>query len=591
MPVTGGEIQAAGPLFALVDDAKVRGGYHSVADAAERDALEGSDFAKLGMMVFVRDVERVYVLTSGGWVLFVGAGGGGGGAGWIKITDVGPQTSEVVSAKVFQDPPYNTILQTAVASAETVAVAVKSSYPLVEVAGQPATLPPSADGGHYEGSVAVTASGVVTAVNFNGDGDAGAVDTMTLSVDAPPQLLSLSFAGTYPGLQTELKAGDTFLVTGTTDVPATHVQIADYGAGTSELIALPGAPTTSFTVAVTIADRGTVAQALPARVAAVNAVGAAGATRDTNAGGGSVDGVDVVTLNNLYPTVAFGAVTYPPTQAALKASESATVAVTTANVDGIAYSSPTGELAITGPSVDEPVKTVTRVSGTYNVSAPNLSAQALRAANDAWTSASTVVAVADAAAVVTVSEPAARLRSGGNDGTAAQDHVITVASDQQLISAPTLSAPAGTWQGAGFAGGPSSWTRALRVHDDDVKGVYAWGALSATNLAGVVTTVISGDANYELGGFVARTLVFDPFAAETLMNVRVTDFSKLAAGVFTATNQPALKQALGTAPVVANGWTIDAVGVKPTTVIWLDTPAANSNSSGTAAITGVEELA
>jgi len=38
-----------------------------------------------------------------------------------------------------------------------------------------------------------------------------------------------------------------------------------------------------------------------------------------------------------------------------------------------------------------------------------------------------------------------------------------------------------------------------------------------------------------------------------------------------------------------NGYTINAAGVKPTQVIWLDTAAAGSNSGGTAQITNVQE--
>jgi len=587
MPVTGGEIIAAGPYFPLVDDGKVRGGYRVVADNIERDALAGTDFAKLGMMVFVQGSGLVYVLTSGGWSLFAGGGGGGGG-GWVKIVDVSGQGAGVVSDKTYQDPPYNTILQTAVSDSEAVSVTLKSSYPLIEVAGVPATLPPSSDGGHYEGTVNVTDSGSLIAVNFNGDGDTGALDTISLTIEAGPQILSLSFTGSYPGTQTELKAGDSFQVTGTTDVPADSVKIHDIGAGVDQVIAF--ALSTSFTVTIVIADRGTSSQALPARVSAGNPAGAYGGTRDTDTGPGFVDGLGVVTLNNLYPTVVFGSVTYPATQTAIKDSEQASVAVSTSDLDTIFFDSPTSELSVTSPTADAPTKVVTRISGGYNVSTDNLRAQATRLANDAVTWDQTLVAIAHDQASITVSEPEVRLVSGGNDGTSPQDHVITVASDQDLAAAPTLVAPAGAWQGAGFAGGPGSWTRGLRVHDDDVKGVYAWGTLNAVNRAGVVTTAITGSNQYEIGGFVARTLVFDSFPSTTVMGVDVVNFSKLQAGIFTATSQAAIKQVVGTPPVVINGWTIDAAGINPTTVIWLDTPAANSNSSGTAAITDVQEL-
>jgi hypothetical protein len=328
-------------------------------------------------------------------------------------------------------------------------------------------------------------------------------------------------------------------------------------------------------------------------VAARNAAGAYGPTRDTNALGGTTDGVDLVNLNNLHPTVTFGTITYPALQGALKNSESATVAVTTANLDSIVYDSPNGDLSVTNPNTDETPKTVTRIAGNYNVSTNNLRGIATRNANAAQTTGQTVVYVAHVAASVGVTEPAARLRSGGNDGTAAQNHTITITSDQRLYSAPTLDngVGGGTWQGAGFVGGPSVWTRALQVHDNDTKGTYSWSNLVATNLAGIVTTSITGDTSYVLGGFVSRNLTFAAFSQTTTMNVAVVTYTKLQAGIFTATNQPALRNATqGDHSNILNTYTVDSIGTNPTTLWWNDVAAAASNSSGTAQITLVQEI-
>jgi hypothetical protein len=159
--------------------------------------------------------------------------------------------------------------------------------------------------------------------------------------------------------------------------------------------------------------------------------------------------------------------------------------------------------------------------------------------------------------------------------------------------APLLDADSGGSRGTFvgvFIGGPQVWTRTLQVADTDEKGTFTWEALSATNLAGIVTGSITGDAQYTLGGFVARSLTFAAFATQTAMNVEVADFSKLQAGIFTATNQTALKQPIGTPPSITDGYTIDALGINPTQVIWLDSPAASSNSGGTAALADIEEI-
>jgi len=518
-----------------------------------------------------------------------------GGTGWIYIEDIrAPAGSQ--ADQVYQDSG-NTVLQSITVSDTALEVDVRSSYPLVNVGGVDAQLTRATGGGHFEGTVAVTIAGTgpIVATVKDPDGNDGSGDTCDITVELPPNITALSFTGGYPGApQTELKQGDAFGVTVTADKAFDQVEVIDFEACESQII--PVASSTSAVVSATIADRGDTAVLRPARVRVRDSVtGAWSATRDTNALGGSVDGTDVVNCNNLHPTVNVGSVSYPATQQALKGSESATVANTASDFDSIAYDDPTaGELSIANPSTFEASKSVTRVGGTYNVGTPNFRITANRAANDATTVDTGVVNIAAVAATVTVIEPAARLRSGGNDGTAPQDHEITIASDQELLNAPSLDpdlgGSRGTFQGAGFVGGPATWTRDLRVTDSDEKGTFTWANLVATNLAGIVTTAISGDTSYTLGGFVARNLTFAAFATQVAMNVEVVDFSKLQAGIFTATNQPALKQAIGTPPPVVNGYTINALGVNPTNVIWLDTAAASTNSTGTAQITNVEEV-
>jgi len=515
-------------------------------------------------------------------------GGGSGGSGWVKIADVSVPGG-TASDKVFQDAPNNTVLQSAKVTSLSIQLTVRASYPIVDVGGVLTTLPESADQGHYEGPVSVTLAGseavevtVQTANNLP-----GAIDACDFTVDLPPELLTLAFSGAYPGAQTELKEDDNFQIDGTTDKDIDRVRVLDYEACQLEEFAV--AVGTSFSVSGTIADRGNVAVARPARVQVRDATtGAWSATRDTNLGGGTTDGVDVVNCNNLHPTVSIlTPIGYPAGQQALKASESATVGVSAANYDSIVASSPNSELNITG---GPPSYTATRIAGTYNVTVANFRLVATRNANGAETIRQYVIQIAAVAMQLTVALPAARLRSGGNDGTSIQSHTITVNSDQEIQSfTMDPEAGGGVWSGS-WGGSATSRTRTLQVHDDDTKGVYTWQNVSAVNLALIPTTVIGTNPTYTLGGFVARSLTFAAFATQTAMDVEVVDFTKLQAGIFTATSQPALKQAIGTPPSVTNGYTINATGSKPTQVIWLDTAAAGSNSGGTAQITNVQEV-
>jgi hypothetical protein len=406
----------------------------------------------------------------------------------------------------------------------------------------------------------------------------------TFTVDSPPELLTLAFTGGYPGSQTELKAGDTFQLTGTTDKPATGVRILNYGAFVLDEISF--ASDTSFTVTGTIANKGTTLQALPARAQVKDASGAYGGTLDTNSGGGTTDGVNLVNLNNLYPTVVIGTITYPATQSALKGSEQATVAMTTANLDTIAYTSPTGELSIANPGTDEATKTVTRIGGTYNDSTNNFRASANRVANNATTTRNTVVDIAAVAATVTVSEPGSRLRLDGS-------YTITISSNQTLDTAPAMDEDipdAGTFAGS-WSGGPSNWTRTLNVATSDEPGTYTWQNLSVTNRAGIVTSTITGNDTYELGGFTAQSITFSPFSQTATLDIKVTDYSKLQAGIFTATNQQSTRNpTLGNQDDLLNTFTILALNTRPTTFFWNDQAAANSNSSGTAQLLDIEEV-
>lgn len=522
--------------------------------------------------------------------------GAGGGSGWVKVTDVDVPGGTATS-KVYQDSPNNTVLQSVTVSAVSITVSIASSFPIVDVDGSLETLDPAADGGHYEGDVSVTIAGTgplaVTAQTANGE--SGSVDTVAITLDAPPTILTLAFTGGYPGAQTQLKAGDTFQLAGTTDKNIDGVEIQDFGAMTGPDLQVVAAGM-SFTVTGTIADRGTSTQALAARVRVRDAVtGAYSETRDTNTGGGSVDGTNLVNLNNTYPTVTIGTITYPMSQGALKGSETATVGMTTANLDSIAFSSPTSELSITNPTTNEATKTVTRIGGTYNISTNNFRAVGTRAANGAQTTSNAIVYIAAVAAAIDITVPAARLRSGGNHSTSAQDHTITITSNQNLLSAPTLDADSGGNRGAfqgSFVGGPTVWTRSLRVDETvpDEKGTFAFENLSATNLAGIEQTTINSGSAYTLGGFVQRTLNFPAFDPLSTESVVLVDEAKLSAGSFSNGN-PAVVQPFGTADttdVGKEGWVAPTAASGSVRLRMLHSDIVSSNSTGLT-LTEVEE--
>jgi hypothetical protein len=490
--------------------------------------------------------------------------------GWLVVTDIEPTNpGDTVDNKTHQDTA-NTVLQSCRTSSLDVDVTVQASFPLVDIGSTSVELTRAADSGHYSGTFSVTLAGagdlVVQATGP--DGNSAAKDTVSVSYSAPPVVTALSFSGGYPGTQTEVKAGDVFTVAGTTDKNVDAIQVENSGAGAGQTIVL-GAPGTSFSESITIADRGDSTQALAARVRARDATtGAWSAYRATDELGGTTDGVDLVNCNDLYPTVdgiAKGGATghdwsptYPASQSALKGSESADVTAVVTDYNTIAYSDPTAaELSIPSPTSYSASKTLTRAGGTYNISTDNYQIAATRSANAATTTVSGNVAIAAVAATLQVAEATARVRSGAGSGA---NTTITVTANQQLYAAPTLTPAAnrGSFAGA-FGGGPTSWTNSLLVPDADNPAngsSNTWAAISGTNRAGIVTSAITGDDAYVVGGFTARTINFAAFTAESTETFPLTTEAKLSAGQFSNGN-PAVVQPFGTSDttdVGKEGW-------------------------------------
>lgn len=460
--------------------------------------------------------------------------------GWIYVTDLGGQSGGIVSDKIYQDTG-NTVIQSGTSDTTDITLDVKASYPLIWIASmsgttefnvQNATLPRAGDGSHYTGTVNYSLvsdapytikAEVTTPDHNNPDCGIGACDTVEVDFDSPPELLTLFFTGGYPGSQTQLKAGDTYQISGTTDKPANALRLLNTDAGISQTLAFTLG--TSFTVTMTIADRGTSTQALPAHAQARNASGGFGSTRTTDELGGAVDGTDLVNLNNLYPSFVDNGTTFPIGQTAFKGVEVGSQSTTVNDADTAAYTSPHGDFTITSPGVLATVKTITCTNpGDYNDSATNFRIVANRAANDADNTFNKQIEVADVAPTLTVTQPQTRLRAD----SPAVGYVITATANQNIAAAPVIGIPvSGVWTGGGFVGGPKIWTRTINIEDGDATGIAAW-TLTGTivNNAGTTSSSITGNEN--VGGFVSRQLIVAPWIVrQTEIGHSVVDTTKL----------------------------------------------------------------
>jgi hypothetical protein len=529
-------------------------------------------------------------LDVSGQIVEIGATGSSGDGidGGVWITDINPQSSGNVGDKSYSSD--GNVLDSCLTDTSALAVSVlalpgHTNYkPAVEIEGNPVSLSANPDKPLWTGTYNIQYNFADASITVHHED--GASWSTIVDADTPAVIQSADFVNGYPGTQTELKAGDTYDVRVQTDVAISSVIVDDYEAATGGTYS-PPSPTNDFTFIITIADRGNTTVARGLRLRVVKPTGSTSANYLTE-NQGSVDGKDLVNLNNTYPEISFTSIDYPVGQQAIKSSESAIVNHTVTDYNTINYTSPGGQLNITNSTIYEPAKNVDYSSGGYNINTDNFSISANRAANNAASSYSTVVWIANTPATLSVSH-ASKMRSGGNDGTSVQNHQIAINSDQRLLSAPDLiKDTGGTWAGTGFSWSPTAttFTRNLAVHDDESKTTYNWGSITGTNLAGIVTSTNSGTTQYVFSGFVVRTITVQPLLAgkANTINVEVTDYTKLSSSGSGQTltwtvKDLTIRSGLGdTADGQAETWSASGTGSNPTTIYILDTNALNSSS-------------
>ena len=547
------------------------------------DALQFREI-KAGSSQITVDVSNNLILIDAS--IDVPSPSGDGIDGGVWITDITPTSGGNVGDKVYSSD--GNVLDSCLTDTSTLTVHVlalpgHTNYkPVVSINSSPVSISANPDKPLWEGTYNIQynfADASITVLHED-----GANWSTTVDADTPAVIQSANFIGTYPGSQTELKAGDTMQINVVTDVAISSIVWDNTGALTSGSYVASG---TNNTFTVTIADRGNTTQTLGFTLRAIKSTGSTSLDYVSTVHG-TVELTDVVKLNDVYPTFSFTSVSYPATQGAIKTGESATMNHTVSDYTTLAYSSPTGELTITSPSTYQSAKNTTYLSGGYNITTNNFRIVANRSANNASATGNSIVWIANTPATLVVSEPAARLRSGGNNGTSIQNHTITInASGQRLLSAPDVTKDTGgTWSGSfSWSSSATTFTRTLQVHDNDSKATYNWTNATGTNLAGIVTTVAS-PGTYTLGGFVIRTIAVAAFGWQSNINVQVSDYTKLSSsGSGQSLNWAVIMGTRSTIGDVLQGqagkWSASGTFANPTTINILDKSATDSQSQAT----------
>ena len=504
--------------------------------------------------------------------------------GSIMIKDIVPQDedNEEVSSKTWIDVSGETVLDTCTTSTLDVIISIASSFPMCKINDTTIELDEATDEGHYEKDINFTLPADATDISVNlllPNDTLGAGYTTTIDIVSGPTLLVLHFTGGYPGSQTEMKVGDTFQITGTTDVPCVAARVLDFGACTASVQGFPSANT--FVITATIDTTGFTPAALAAKVQARNAAGAYGPIAVTTLNGGAVDGYNTVICNDTVPTFIDSDYTNDnnPGADAFKGTEEGTQSTVVADYDTVFYSSATGDFTITDPNTYNVDKIITLTNpGNYNDSVNSFKITANRVANDATEVFEKIIEVADTAPILTVTQPDASLRSEGT-------YTITVTSDQNLNGAPDLNiAVGGTWQGGGFAGSDKVWTRELLIEHDDARGTTAWTQVSPAENNAEIGASITGDN--VIGGFLEMEITFnhDPaWNLEPLENLSaIVDVTNLVcednAG-HALTYQAGVGDNPYTFTITDAGGTPDVNG---NYLRWTDLDAVGANVTGTA---------
>lgn len=530
---------------------------------------------------------------------------------WVRVSDLSSTGSSTISNKAYLDAGNNFLLR-ATTDKTLINVFVKALYPSASLTSGSTVhsqLTADSDTDSYSGYISMSVSAITSSIIasvYSPYGVLGETYSFSVILDTPPEVTLVTFGTNgvtptgYPGAQTEFQNTNTVSIYWTADKPVYTIQVqAGNGLASQTVTGIGGATSGTFTA--TTNYTGTTQQKSYITIRAANAAGGYGAyvsSWPTNPSGGT-EGLQWVYANDLAPSFSFSNIVYPSTQSALKSSETADITVTVSDFNTISYTSPGAEVSIPSSTTYSSTKTVTRIGGTYNISTNNYQIFATRAANAKSNTYQNVIFIANTTASCTVTEPAVRLRSGGNNSTTEQSHIITASFNQQMSGTIHISGshtPAVTnsqfansgWTTVSWTGGTSVFNRTLKVHDDDTKGTYNWITGSSVyvgkNLAGILTTTFTGDATYTLGGFVARDVSFDTFQQDATINVAVVDYSKVTAATWTASGNAAVKMVTqGDQTNLVEGYTIGTsvgvgLNVNPANVHWNDAVRASTNA-------------
>lgn len=579
MTVTGSPVTTSGTIALALNTIPIsKGGTGEITADAAINALVPPQAGQTGKVLS----------TNGTVVSWVTAGTGGGTVAGLFFIDVTATTGNVGDKLYVPGTiPADRVIYEATTDTNTVLVTVfvdggsaffSPTVTITTVPAQPggpviATMTEDPVDKHSYYSTApltISATSTITAVS-----SAGPTATLLINRAGAGPVLNSLVIGALPGVQTEVKAGDTIVVTGTIQNTAVYAEImAGVGALTPMTLGAldsGGAGYRTLYAALTIGSGS-----------GVQYIQAHGRTSLGTFGTPFISS-NSITLNQTYPAIGSRTIAYPVQQSAIKGTETAIITSTVSNFDTVLYTA--SNMSVFNPSTYAAAKVVTRTGGSYAYGVQNYTITANKTSNNATSTASSAVTIADVppqAAITIVGSPA-RLFSSPTG----VDYTIMITADQLLAGAPTLSASSGTWQGS-WTGAGTTWTRVLRIVDTDPKSTQTFSAMLLTGLAGVTGGTITSGASYTIGGFAARVITFAAFERFHAIGTEIVDFSKVTASY---TGSSVLTRRSDTSDVFQNFTIVNAAGVFDpfgTHLFISDLAFSGANTSGTLQLTVAE---
>ena len=449
------------------------------------------------------------------------------GAG-LFVTNVSPTSTGLVSQKLYAAGtiPANAVITTATSDVSTVTISFVAEggsafySPTVDV-GQVGAIPVAAtltehptDKRFFLGTASIT---VVTPAIVKLTASTGAIAYVdVLPAPAIPTISSLSI-GSYPGVQTAVKAGDVLSVSGTVQNGAIAVTLLNNNGavGNSSAVYLGATGTggtglRSFTGTFVV---GSGTGNLPVRAFATSSFGSTSSIFEST---------NTTLLDQLIPTFGVITVSYATGTNALKAGTTATVSAQVFDFSTVSYTVGTG-LSVDGTSTYAISKQVTCIGGTYVDSGNNYTITANKASNGTQAIANALVRIANVAptAAFAIAGSPTRLRSSA----AGIAYTVTLTASQNLSTAPSVSVSAGLL--SAFTGSGKVWTATLTIRDSDARGSQTFTVDSMLNQALVSGTVITSGGTFTIGGFTLRQITYPAFSRYQPIGTSVSDVTKV----------------------------------------------------------------